>query len=60
MITDGSRDGSSVACATVFPSNTIIYRRLPDSASIFTVEIKDLVTSKYIISDIFDKINVVE
>ena len=39
VYTDGSWDGNSVACATVFPSNTIISMRLPDSASIFTVEI---------------------
>ena len=33
--TDGSRDGNSVACTTVFHSNTTISMRLPDSASIF-------------------------
>ena len=38
VYTDGSRDGNSVACATVLPSNTVISMRLPDSASIFTVE----------------------
>ena len=39
VYTDGSQDGNSVACATVFPSNTVISMRLPDSASIFTAEI---------------------
>ena len=39
VYTDGSQDGNSVACATVFQSNTIISMRLPDSASIFTAEI---------------------
>ena len=29
-----------MACATVFPSDTIISMRLPDSASIFTAEIR--------------------
>ena len=37
--TDGSRDGNAVACATVFPSNTVISMRLPDSASVFTAEV---------------------
>ena len=32
VYTDGSRDGNPVACATVFPSNTVISMRLPDSA----------------------------
>ena len=39
VYTDGSRDGNSVACATVFPSDTTFSMRLPDSASIFTAEI---------------------
>ena len=39
VYTDGSRDGNAVACATVFPSNTIISMRLPDSASVFTAEV---------------------
>ena len=38
VYTDGSRDGNAVACATVFPSNTVISMRLPDSASVFTAE----------------------
>ena len=48
-----------MACATVFPSNTVISMRLPDSASIFTAEIwatikaleeiKYSVASKYIV-----------
>ena len=48
-----------VVCATVFPSDSIISMRLPDSASIFTAEVwaitkaleqnKDSVASKYII-----------
>ena len=59
VYTDGSRDGNAVACATVFPSNTIISMRLPDSASVFTAEvwaiikaleqIKDSNASKYIV-----------
>ena len=39
VYTDGSRDGISVACATVFPSDITFSMRLPDSASIFTAEI---------------------
>ena len=39
VYTDGSRDAKYVACATDFPSNTIISMRLPHSASIFTAEI---------------------
>ena len=34
--TEGSQDGSYVACATVCPSDTVMSMRLPDSASIFT------------------------
>ena len=34
-----SRDVNYVACATVFPSNSVISMRLPDSASIFSAEI---------------------
>ena len=59
VYTDGSRDGNAVACATVFPSNTVISMRLPDSASVFTAEvwaiikaleqIKDSIASKYIV-----------
>ena len=59
VYTDGSRDGNSVACATVFPSYIVISMRLPDTASIFTDEvwaiikaleqIKDSLASKYII-----------
>ena len=59
VYTDGSWDRNSVACATVFPSNTVIFMRLPDSASIFTAEIlaifkaleeiKYSVASKYIV-----------
>ena len=59
VYTDGSRDGNAVACATVFPSNTVISMRLPDSASVFTAEvwaiikaleqIKDSNASKYIV-----------
>ena len=50
--------GNAVACATVFPSDTVISMRLPDSASVFTAEvwaiikaleqIKDSIASKYI------------
>ena len=39
VYTDGSRDGNVVACATVFPSNTVISMILPDSASVFTAEV---------------------
>ena len=56
---DGSRDGNAVACATVFPSNTVIFVRFPDSASVFTAEvwaiikaleqIKDSIASNYIV-----------
>ena len=59
VYTDGSRDGNSVACAAVFPSDTIISMRLADSACIFSAEvwaiikaleqIRDSVASKYII-----------
>ena len=59
VYTDGSRDGNDVACATVFPSNTVISMRLPGSASVFTAEvwaiikaleqIKDSIASKYIV-----------
>ena len=59
VYTDGSRDGNALACATVFPSNTVISMRLPDSASVFTAEvwaiikaleqIKDSIASKYIV-----------
>ena len=59
VYTDGSRDGNAVACATVFPSNTVISMILPDSASVFTAEvwaiikaleqIKDFISSKYIV-----------
>ena len=48
-----------MACATVFPSNTVISMRLLDSASVFTAEvweiikaleqIKDSIASKYIV-----------
>ena len=59
VYTDGSRDGNDMACATVFPSNTVISMRLPDSASVFTAEvwaiikaleqIKESFASKYIV-----------
>jgi len=59
IYTDGSRDGNSVASATVFPSDSIVSMRLPDSASVFTAEvraiinaldeIKDSIASKFII-----------
>ena len=45
VYTDGSRDGNSVACATVFPSDTELSMRLPDSASIFTAEIWAIITA---------------
>ena len=47
VYTDGSRDGNYVACATVFPSNTIIFMRLPDLAiNKVLEEIKNSVASK--------------
>ena len=59
VYTDGSRDRNAVACATVFPSNTVISMRLPDSTSVFTAEvwaiikaleqIKICTASKYIV-----------
>ena len=59
VYTDGTRDGNAVPCPTVFPSNTVISMRLPDSASVFTAEvgaiikaleqIKDSIASKYIV-----------
>ena len=49
VYTDGSWNGNSVACATVFPSNSVISIRLPDSASIFTAEIGAIVKAKYIV-----------
>ena len=39
VYTDGSRSGNYVVCATVFPSETLISVRLPDSAHIFTAEV---------------------
>ena len=39
VYTDGSRGGNSAACATFFPSNTILSMRLPDLVPIFTTEI---------------------
>ena len=45
VYTDGSRDGNSVACATVFPSDSTFSMRLSDSASIFTAEIWALIKS---------------
>ena len=59
VYTDGSRDGNAMACTTVFPSNTVISMRLPDSASVFTAavwaiikaleQIKISSASKYIV-----------
>ena len=45
VYTDGSRDGNSVACDTVFPSDTELFMRLPDSAFIFTTEIWAIITA---------------
>ena len=45
VYTDRSRDGYSMACATVFPSDTELSMRLPDSASIFTAEIWTIITA---------------
>ena len=55
VYTDGSRDGNAVACATVFPSNTVIAMILPDSASVFTAEVWEIIkaleqiATKYIV-----------
>ena len=59
VYTDGSRDGNSVACVTVFPSDNVISMRLPDLASVFTAEVwaiikaleqmKDSIASRYIV-----------
>ena len=59
VYTDGSRDGNDVACPTIFPSNTVIAMRLPNSAFVFTADvsaiikaleqIKDVIASKYIV-----------
>ena len=46
VYTDGSRDGYSVDCATVFPSNTVISMRLPDTASVFTAEVWPIILPK--------------
>ena len=51
VYTEGSQDGNALACATVFPSNTVISMRLSDLASVFTAEfwaiIKALEQIKY-------------
>ena len=39
VYTDGSPDGKSVACDTVFALDTLISMRLPDSAFVFTDEV---------------------
>ena len=51
VYTDGSRDGNDVACATVFPSNTVISMRLHEVWAIIKAleEIKDSIVSKYIV-----------
>ena len=51
VYTDGSRDGNYVACATVFPSDTVISMRLPDSASIFTAEVWAIIKALEQITD---------
>ena len=45
IYTHRSRDGNSVACAMVLPSDTKLSMRLPDSASIFTAEIWAIITA---------------
>ena len=50
VYTDGSRDGNYVACATVFPSDTVISMRLPDSASMFTVEVWAVINEQITVS----------
>ena len=40
---DGSWDGDSVACATVFSSDIVIFMRLPDSACIFIAETRPII-----------------
>ena len=45
VYTDGSRYDNSVACALVFPPDTVISMNLSDSASIFTAEICAIIKS---------------
>ena len=54
VYTDGSRDGNAVACATVFPSNTVISMRSVFTAEVWAIikaleQIKDSIASKYIV-----------
>ena len=51
VYTDGSRDGNDVACATVFPSNTVSSMILHEVWGIINAleEIKDSIVSKYIV-----------
>ena len=37
VYTDGSRDRNYVACATVFPSDTVMSMRLPDTAEVLAI-----------------------
>ena len=51
VYTDGSRDGNSEACATVFPSDTTFSMRLPDLTSIFTAEIWAIIKALEVIKN---------
>ena len=51
VYTDGSRDWNYVACAAVFSSDTAISMRLPDSASIFTAEVWEIIKALEQITD---------
>ena len=51
VYTDGSRNGNSVACATVFPSNIVISMKLPYSVSMVTSEVWAIINAKEQIKD---------
>ena len=53
VYTDDSRDGNSLICATVFPSNTVIFMRFSDSTFIFTAEIWTIIKSLEEIKNLF-------
>ena len=50
LFTDGWWDGNSVACATVFPLDTVISMIFPDSASMFTVEVWAVINEQITVS----------
>ena len=55
---DGLRDGN-VACATVFPSDTVISMKLPNSASVFTAEVRAVIKELEQIKDTMASKNIV-